>query len=94
MLLCNELIMYILSWLFTDKIQPLINRKPFNCRECMAFWLTCIGGILIALLVLKRSSIFPTIKVLRFGRLMVMGIAVVSGLLNYLYIKSKFKIYD
>ncbi len=92
LLLCNTLITYILAWLFTEKLQPVINRKPFNCRECLAFWLTLTGGIFIALIAVKRSTVLTTDSAKWFARWIVGYASVFLGLLNFLYIKSKFKI--
>lgn len=75
----NALVMYVLAWYLTE-IRPLpIKVKPFNCRGCMSFWLTAISGTAIALAIGKPWLIF---------------IAILTGLINYFYIKSKFKIYE
>lgn len=88
----NALIMYVLAWLLTEKLRPVIDRKPFNCRECTAFWLTCIGGVVVSLVMLRRGGVLPTSEARNFGRLMVFGASVLLGLVNYLHVKSKIKI--
>ena len=52
--------------------------KPFNCYGCLAFWLTLIFGTLIAWT--RNGEAFYLLLV----------IALLSGLLNYLYVKSKY----
>ena len=93
-LLCNTLIMYVLAWLLTEKIKLRITVKPFSCRECLSFWLTLLGGIVIAFAILKRGPVFPTVQAQQFARLIVVYAAAFLGFVNYLYIKSKFKIYE
>jgi len=75
---------YVLAWLFTEVLEPPINRKPFNCRGCLSFWLTTTYGILAAFLITPGTA----------GRLALSVLSVILGLLNYLYIRKKFKIYE
>lgn len=75
----NMLAMYVLAWFLTE-IKPLpIKVKPFNCRGCLSFWFTALSGTAIAL---------------ALGAPWLILVAVFTGLINYFYIKSKFKIYD
>ena len=85
----NLLIMYGLGHLFTDVLKPVINRKPFNCRECLTFWLTLASG-LVGAFVARRYFVSAEAK--NVATYALVGIAVLCGFLNYLYVKSKFKI--
>ena len=84
----NVLIMYALAWFFTEVIRLPWKVKPFTCRECLAFWLTLIGGIVLAFIVTVPDCART------FSRLTLCGSAVLMGLINYLYIKIKFRIYE
>lgn len=79
LLVCNVLVMNALSWLVTEYKKPLFKVKPFSCRECMAFWLTSGGGF--ALWVADGRHWFDGIAV-----------AVLAGLVNFYYLKSKIQI--
>lgn len=70
---------YVLAWIFTEKRRPLIDVKPFNCRGCLSFWITLFFGLIWAAV---------------FGYLWLILISVITGLINFFYIKSKFKIYE
>lgn len=35
---------FMLGTFFTQTLKPLINRKPFNCRPCLTFWLSLVLG--------------------------------------------------
>lgn len=34
---------WALGWYLTEKREPVIKVKPFNCRPCLTFWLTLIA---------------------------------------------------
>lgn len=88
---CNLLIMYGLGHLLTDVVRPIVNRKPFNCRECLTFWLTLLGGLAVALFSRRYFDLKITKNVATYA---LIGIAWLCAFINYLYIKSKFKIYE
>lgn len=79
----NVLIMYLLAWFLTEKIR-LVQVKPFNCRACMAFWLTFLAGVVLAFVLESGAP----------GRWFLVGWAFLTALINYLYINAKFKIYE
>jgi hypothetical protein len=85
--ICNVLISYTLAWLLTE-VRPIPWRvKPFSCRGCLSFWLTLFFelGIGAALpLPGDAEDIFCASCM----------VGLVLGLINYLYIKSKFQIYE
>lgn len=80
----SALIANKLSDLFTRNVKPVLNFRPFNCRSCLTFWLTLFLGIIIATLTTSEDYARGTLYVRAF----------LVGLLNYFYIKSKFKIYE
>ncbi|CCZ05902.1 unknown [Odoribacter sp. CAG:788] len=90
----NAFIAFTLGWLFTEVIRLPLNFKPFTCRPCLTFWFTVIQGVILALIL---TPYFPWAEnlqvstVIRFG---LIGVGVLTGLINFLYIKLKFKIYD
>lgn len=58
--------------------RTLVNVKPFNCYGCLAFWITLIGGTLIAWTRNGESFVI------------LLALALISGLLNYFYVQSKY----
>jgi hypothetical protein len=86
--IANVLIMYLLARLFTEVLKLPWKVKPFTCRECLAFWLTLAGGIVLAFVVTVPQCTRT------HNRLTLCWVAVLLALLNYFYIKSKFKIYE
>jgi len=82
--IANILVMYILAWFFTEVITLPWRVKPFTCRECLAFWFTWIGGIALAFAVTGDT----------YSRLTLCWTGFLLGIINYLFIKTKFKIYE
>lgn len=88
----NALIMYALGWLLTEVFALPWKFKPFNCRECLTFWLTAVGGVVLAMLVPRHLSVCQDGRVLLSTGLT--GVSVLLGLTNFLYVKSKIQIYE
>lgn len=88
----NVLICYGLAWLLTEKITP-IKVKPFNCRACLSFWLTLFFGMFLAWILIRDQTELQG-QAAAYGRWFLHGWAFLTALINYLYIKSKFKIYE
>lgn len=85
--LASSGIAYILT-----EVWPLpIKRKPFNCYGCLSFWLTFISGLGVAFVARRYFETGEAKEVATYG---VALVSLLLGLLNYLYVKSKFKIYD
>lgn len=80
-----------LAYLFTE-VWPLpIKRKPFSCYGCLAFWLTFIFGTVLAFVVRRYFDAMETRNVVTYG---VIGLAFTLGLINYLIVKIKYKVYE
>lgn len=73
----NVLISNTLAYIVSH-LQPGIQVKPFNCYGCLAFWLTLIIGVFIAL---TQDDTY-----------MALIIAVLCAFLNFYYVKSKYNI--
>lgn len=43
-------IAYIAGYLFTEFFNPIIDKKPFNCRPCFSFWANVILDIALMLI--------------------------------------------
>lgn len=82
--------MNLLGGLLTEIYKPVINVKPFNCRPCLTFWLTMLGGGVLTWL----NAITAVAEVHKYGAYELMGVTFLTGIINFLYIKSKFKIYE
>ena len=91
--LLNALLAYVLAWLLTEKIKPVFNFKPFTCRGCMSFWFTFIFGSVMAVIVVDQETQL-TGTAGAFARWFLYGWAFLTGIINYLYINAKFKIYE
>lgn len=77
-LIVNVFICNALAYLVS--MQELIKFKPFNCYGCLSFWFTFLMGCFWVHL---------------FGHgLPFYGVAFLSGILNFLYVKSKYKIHE
>lgn len=81
LIVVNLLASNMLGYL-TTRGRAVLQFKPFNCRECLTFWVTLALGVIIAF---SYSGQLLTMALI---------IAVLSAFLNYYYIKSKFKIYE
>ena len=90
----NSLIAYTLGWLFTEVILLPLNFKPFNCRPCLTFWFTALLNFAFAWIVapyfIRRGLALDRLTLI-YG---IAGVGVLMGLINFLYIKLKFRIYD
>ena len=90
----NSFLAYTLGWLFTEVIILPLNFKPFNCRPCLTFWFTSAIGTAFAELIAPHfpgaadPAVYTTVA---FG---LTGVGLLAGLINFLYIKLKFRIYD
>lgn len=94
-MVANALTAWALAWLFTEQIVLPWKVKPFNCRACLSFWITWVLGTVYAV-VLSFNWQGPELST--EARLIIIagliGVAFLVGLINYLYIKAKFKIYE
>lgn len=90
----NTLLAFVLGWLLTEIVRLPLNFKPFTCRPCLTFWFTAILGVMLALIV---APYFPGVEIpevrtaVTFG---LIGVGVLMGFINFLYVKLKFRIYD
>jgi hypothetical protein len=93
-MLANALIAWVLAWFFTEVIILPIKKKPFNCRGCMSFWLTWLMGVAWAFVLVRYVApvLNTEARVIVIAGLI--GVAFLVGLINYLYIKTKFRIYE
>lgn len=90
----NSLIAYLFGWLLTEVFKLPLNFKPFNCRPCLTFWFTVLLNFVLAWVVapyFMRRGLVSDRLTLIYG---IAGIGVLAGLINFLYIKLKFRIYD
>lgn len=89
-----SLLAFIAGWFLTEVIIHPLNFKPFNCRPCLTFWLTVLTYFVYSLVI----SPYFTNKGLVSDRFTLMygitGIGVLAGLIKFLYIKLKFRVYD
>lgn len=85
----NFLIAKALSWVFVEWKGPVANVKPFSCRPCFSFWLTFIGGAVLAFL-LSAPIEAPAVRWFVAYLLCVVG--GLSGLVNYFQLINKVKI--
>lgn len=87
----NVLVMYLLAWFLTSVITLPMKFKPFNCRPCLAFWLTLVGGIVIAFIVAPHTPVCREGR--GFLRWWLIGVAFLTAIIHYQYLKIKFKVY-
>jgi|SRR5690349_5641756 len=88
LLAANWLVANALSWLLTEWKRPLFKFKPFSCRPCMSFWLTCITGAPLVLFIADEWQY-------RSGAVITFLLALtvlLSAFLNYVIINSKIQI--
>lgn len=87
----NAVIFTALSWLLTEKIKISPKVKPLNCWGCMAFWLTFIFGIGLAVAVVEiQTGLTGTAGA--YARWFLYGWAFLSGIIAYQNVNSKYKI--
>ena len=90
----NSLIAYLLGWVFTEAVAPVFDVKPFNCRPCLSFWFSTLLNFVFAWVVAPyfvRRGLVVDRSVVVYG---IAGAGVLLGLINFLYIKLKFRVYD
>lgn len=74
---------FVLGFVLTEKVKPIINVKPFNCRPCLTFWLSLGFGALTVYLFTWYFEV-PTTLVYKF---IASAILVLASYLNYLTAK-------
>lgn len=74
---------FILGFFLTEKVKPIINVKPFNCRPCLTFWFSVCFGALTIYLFTRHFGVPPTFVNLFIASV----IAVLASYLNYLTAK-------
>lgn len=87
-------IAHFAGYLMTEVVDLQIRIKPFDCRPCLTFWLTLLGAVCAApewansfVEVGMTTERGPTIYALVL-------VGALTGLANFLYVKSKMKIYE
>ena len=73
------LVSNVLAFVLTEVFTLPIKRKPFTCYGCLSFWLTLALGSVLAFFVCQPYGY---------------AVSFVCGLLNYLYLKLKYKVYE
>lgn len=84
----NSLIAYVLGWFLTEVIILPFAFKPFNCRQCLTFWFTVLLNFVLAWVVSPYLGTDRLVAI--YG---ITGVGALMGLINYLHIKLKFRIY-
>jgi len=84
LLIANSLIACGLAWLLTEVVHLPWKVKPFNCRGCLSFWLSFVVGSVLAYFVTHKLE----------TRFCLVVIAFLTGIINYQYIKIKFRVYE
>ena len=88
----NAFLAYVLGWLFTEVVRHPLQFKPFNCRGCLTFWVNLLLGVLLAFVAapLHPCNEYPDMRTtVLYG---IVAVSVLTGLINFLYIKLKFRI--
>lgn len=84
LLAANWLVAKYLSWVLTEWKRPLFQFKPFSCRPCLSFWLTCgMGAPLVVYIADEWHDVITYLLALA---------VVLSAFLNYIVINSKIQI--
>lgn len=78
----NVLLASVLATLSTVPWGPLFPFKPFNCEACLTFWFTLSGGLAWSWF---RSDDWAAFAITA-------AFSLVLALVNFIYVKSKFKI--
>lgn len=91
----NALMAWSLAYILTEVFALPWKFKPFNCRACLSFWLTLTMGIIWAVVL---GIFWGGPELSTEARLIIIAgfiaVAFLVGLINYLYIKTKFKVYE
>lgn len=90
-LICTALASNGLAYLLTEAIKPPINRKPFNCYLCLAFWFTFFSGVFVAI---YSRRYFETVEAKNAVTYLVSWWAFSLAIINVLFVKLKFKVYE
>lgn len=80
LLIAIMLVSNVLAYLFTEVYTLPIKRKPFTCYGCLSFWLTLGFGSALAFFFNAENHYYV--------------VALILGLANYLFVKSKYKVYE
>lgn len=75
---------WLLGWFLTSVVTLPIRVKPFNCRECLTFWLTFLGGTALSVNVAPDS----------YHAVYLVAISLCYATIFYLLLTSKFTIYE
>jgi len=89
-----SLLSFVMGWLLTEVIRLPFNFKPFNCRPCLTLWITVISYLVYAWVISPyfiNNGLISDRFTLIYG---ITGVGVLAGLLSFLYLKLKFRIYD
>ena len=90
-LIVSALIAKALAYLLTEVYKLPIKRKPFNCYGCLSFWFTLVFGLVVAFVV-RRYFEQPEAKAV--VTLTTTAQAFTLGIINYLLIKIKYRVYE
>lgn len=88
---CIAVISNALAYFMTEVWPKPIPVKPFNCWGCLSFWFTLAFGIVAAHGVPPHFQQAETRVVAGCG---IAGVSVLLGLLNYLWVKLKYQVYE
>lgn len=78
----NALFSSVLATLATVPWGPLFPFKPFNCEACLTFWFTLAGGFAWSWFLSDTDAELAITAAFSF----------VLSIVNFIYVKSKFKI--
>lgn len=81
-LILNALFSSVLATLATVPWGPLFPFKPFNCETCLTFWFTLGLGLVWSWFLSDTDAGFAVTAAFSF----------VLSIVNFIYVKSKFKI--
>lgn len=85
---------YVLAWLLTEVVRLPIQVRPFNCRQCLTFWLSVILNAVFAFIVTPTVIQRGITSYASVSLYAIIGVGILMGLLNFLYVKTKFRIYE
>lgn len=79
LIIVSALVSNVLAFVLTEVFELPIKRKPFTCYGCLSFWLTLALGSVLAFFVCQPYGYAASL---------------ICGLLNYLYVKLKYRVYE
>lgn len=79
---------FVLGFLLTEKVKPIINVKPFNCRPCLTFWFSIGFGAITVYLFTRYFGVPPTLAYLFIAS----AIVILASYINYLTAKLNTKV--